>query len=45
MAETVEQLAEEPEAEREAPEDESPRASADDDEDLGCSVEGGLVRL
>jgi hypothetical protein len=45
MAETLEELIEEPEADEEAPEDAPLRVAVEDDAELGCSVEGGLVRL
>lgn len=46
MAETFEDPLEEPEqaVDDEDPDD-RPRAEADSEEEIGCSVEGGVVRL
>jgi hypothetical protein len=45
MAETIEDVQEEPLAEDGDALDEPPLAESDADDTIGCSVEGGLVRL
>ena len=45
MVETIEDVQEEPLAEDGDPLDEPPLAERDAEDTIGCSVEGGLVRL